>query len=677
MHGLAFLQDLAVVMIVAGMVTILFHQLKQPVVLGYIIAGFIIGPHTPGHFIHEETIHALAEMGIVFLMFALGMEFNLRKLKAVGAPALVAASLQIAFMFGLGHQIGRAFGWSSMNSLFLGAMISISSTTIIVKALRELNLSKEPFANLIFGMLIIEDIVAVVMLALLSGIAMTGSASVAEIGVTIGKISIFLAAALVFGLIGIPRLLAFVARFKSDEMLLVAVLGLVFGFSLLAVKLGYSSALGAFVIGALVAETRELGRIEHLTKPVHDMFSAIFFVAIGMLIDPKILAEYWLPIAVITAAVIVGKLFSCTLGALVAGKDLRTSVHVGTGMSQIGEFSFIIASLGLSLKVTSEFLYPVAVAVSVLTTLATPYLIRGTGGLTSAIERYSPKTLIGFLEVYSRWLGGLGGRTAPGPAARMIRRWSLQMGLNILLIGGIFLAAAFVGKRRFSWLPQFLSNDEIYRIVVWLTAVVLSMPMFIATFRKLQALGMLVSELKVTRAAAGERTAALRAIVANAITYAGLAGMVIYGLSLSTALLSPSRFIVLVLVVVPILTILLWRSSIRIYSKGQVALQETLSQPTEHHEPSPAAVKTLLKEADLETVAVAEASPAARKLIRELALRTRSGASIVGIERGGTAIINPGPDEELLAGDTVLLIGSPGQLRSAREVFGEPVAAPA
>jgi CPA2 family monovalent cation:H+ antiporter-2 len=373
-------------------------------------------------------------------------------------------------------------------------------------------------------------------------------------------------------------------------------------------------------------------------------------------------------------------MLSCVVGALVAGRDLRTSVHVGTGMAQIGEFSFIIASLGLSLKVTGEFLYPVAVAVSAITTLTTPYLIRSTGLVTDKIELWVPKPLLGFLDVYSRWLGGLGGRSAPGPASRMIRKWTVQMILNLLLIGGIFLTAAFLGSRDFEWMPGILKAEAIYRTLMWLVAVIVSMPLFIATFRKLQALGMLVSELKITRAAAGERTTALRSIVSNAISFAGLAAMVIYGLSLSTTLLPPARFVVLVLVVVPLLVFLLWRSSIRIYSKAQVALQETLAQPAVHHDhhaeaPQPAALPSLLKEADLETVAVAEKSAAARKLIREIALRTRSGASIVGIERAGSAIINPGPDEELLAGDTVLLIGNQAQLRSAREIFTEAAVA--
>src|SRR2546426_4928421 len=317
MHGIAFLQDLAVVMIVAGLVTVVFHRFKQPVVLGYILAGVIIGPHTPPFpFINnQETIQTLAELGVILLMFSLGLEFSLGKVKQVGHTAFIAAFLEILLMVWVGFEAGRLFHWTAMDSIFLGAMLSVSSTTIIVKALAELGKSKERFAELIFGILIIEDILAIVMIALLPVIAMTGALRVGEIGLTIGKLGIFLTAALVIGLLAVPRLLGYVARFKSNEMLLITVLGLCFGFSLLAAKLGYSVALGAFIIGAVVAEAREIHRIEILTEPIRDMFSAVFFVAIGLLIEPKLLVQHALPVAVITLAVVLGKVVTCAFGA--------------------------------------------------------------------------------------------------------------------------------------------------------------------------------------------------------------------------------------------------------------------------------------------------------------------------------------------------------------------------
>lgn len=672
MH-ISFLQDLAVVMIVAALVTILFHRLKQPVVLGYILAGIIIGPHTPPFpLIHDpHTIETLAELGIIFLMFSLGLEFNLRKLKQVGVTALLAALLEIVVMVGVGYWLGRGFGWSHMDCLFLGAMLSISSTTIIIKALGELGLTRERFAGLIFGILILEDILAIVMIALLSGIAMTGSLSVGDVGLTLGKLGIFLVTALVLGLIAVPRLLGFVARFRSNEMLLVTVLGLCFGFSLLAVKLGYSVALGAFVIGAVISEAREIGQIEHLIEPVRDLFSAVFFVAIGLLIEPKLLVEYAFPIAAITVAVIVGKVLACTFGTFAAGHDTRTSLRVGMGLAQIGEFSFIIAALGQSLKVTSGFLYPIAVAVSALTTLATPYLIRSADGLVRRFDRAAPPSLVGYLGLYTRWVGQLGAERPVSFAGQMIRRWAVQMALNLALIAAVFITAAFLGERDPQWLPAALRSPGFYRSCLWLGAVVLALPMFIAVFRKLQALGLLVAETRVTPAQAGDRTEAIRNVVAQAVPAAGLVGLVAFGLLLSSTLLPPLNILLVLLVVVALLTWLLWRTAIRVHSQAQFVLRETLASPPAAREPeAPRPTSPLLHEANLATVMLSEASPAARKLIRELALRTQTGASIVGLERQGRPLINPGADEELLPADAVLLLGSPAQLQAARLLLG-------
>ena len=333
MHEVTFLQDLAIVMIVAGLVTVLFHRLKQPVVLGYIIAGVIIGPHTPPFplIADEETIRTLSELGVILLMFSLGLEFSLRKLREVGATALIAALSAIFLMIWAGYALGSAFGWNSMDSIFLGAILSISSTTIVIKTLEDLGKTKEKFARLIFGILIVEDILAIVMIALLSGFATTGSFTPADLGMTVLKLASFLVTLLLVGLIIVPRLLDYVAKFKSNEMLLVSVLGLCFGVSLLAVKLNYSVALGAFLIGAIIAEARQIHRIEALLEPVRDMFSAVFFVSIGLLINPALIWEHAVPIVIITAVVVVGQAVTCSFGTFVAGNDMRTSLRVGHG----------------------------------------------------------------------------------------------------------------------------------------------------------------------------------------------------------------------------------------------------------------------------------------------------------------------------------------------------------
>lgn len=680
MHSMAFLQDLAVVMIVAGLVTIVFHRFKQPVVLGYILAGVIIGPHTPPFpLIHEkETIDTLAELGVILLMFSLGLEFSLRKLKQVGAPAFIAALLEILLLFWVGYEIGQFFGWPTMDSIFLGAMLSMSSTTVIIKVLGELGKMKERFAQLIFGILIIEDILGIAMIALLSGIAMTGTLSVGDVGLTLGKLGIFLTVVLVAGLIAVPRLIGYVARFKSNEMMIITVLGLCFGVSLLAAKLGYSVALGAFIIGAVIAEAREIHRIETLIEPVRDMFSAVFFVAIGLLIDPAMLVIYWQPILVITLAVIVGKVVACSFGAFLGGNDTRTSLRVGMGLAQIGEFSFIIASLGVTLKVTSGFLYPIAVAVSVITTLVTPYLIKSSDGLVGWFDRKAPRPLANSLELYTRWVGQLGSQGRTNQAGKLMRRWIGQMLLNVALIAALFIAAAYVKRYPPTWLDGVWTGlgmgEDGIKAAYWLMAGLLSLPMFIATFRKLQALGLLVAEVKVRQAVAGEHTAAIRSVVAQVIPIAGALALGLFVLVLSSALLPSFKVLVVLLVIVGLVAWRLWSSFIKVYSQAQVALQETLAQPAA---PRPdhvtAAFPSLLKEADLESVTLPLGSPVAGKLIRELELRTRTGASIVGIERTGAAnIINPGPDEEVHAEDRLLLLGRHEQLTAARKhLLGE------
>lgn len=660
-------------MIVAGLVTILFHRLKQPVVLGYIIAGVIIGPHTPPYaLVHDEdTIKTLSELGVILLMFSLGLEFSLRKLKQVGGTAFIAAFLEILLMVWVGYEIGQLFGWSTMDSIFLGAMLSISSTTIIVKALAELGKAKENFAQLIFGILIIEDILAIAMIALLSGIATTGSLQISDVGKTLGKLAIFLVASLVVGLLAVPRLLTYITRFKSNEVLLVTVLGLCFGFSLLAVKLGYSVALGAFLIGAIIAESREIHRVEHLIEPVRDMFSAIFFVSIGLLIDPKMLASYWLPILVITVAVVIGKIVACSFGTFVGGHDTRSSLRVGMGLAQIGEFSFIIAALGLNLNVTSKFLYPIAVAVSAITTLLTPYLIRSADGVVAQFGRIAPASLLNMLNLYTSWVGRLGQKHS-SMATKLTRRWVLQMLLNGALIAAVFIAAAYIGQHPPERLDK-LALGEWLKPVLWLLAVTASLPMLIATSRKLQALGLLIAETKVSEQAAGARTAAIRSIVAQTIPIVGTVIMGLFVIILSSTLLPNFKVFLVLLVVAALISLLLRRSFIKVYSKAQIALTETLSEaPPPHEQPghvSTEPLPTMLREANLKSVTIAAGSSALGKRVRELQLRATSGASIVAIERNGNSLINPGPEEELCAGDHVLLLGHSAQLDAAEKLL--------
>lgn len=674
MHALIFLQDLAVVMIVAALVTLLFHRFKQPVVLGYILAGVIIGPHMlPSPLIQDETsIQTLAEIGIVFLMFSLGLEFNLRKLKQVGPPAAIAAVLEIALMTAVGYALGRGFGWNSMDSIFLGAMLAISSTTIIVKALGDLGLSREPFANLIFGILVIEDVLAIVMIALLSSIAMTGTMSLAEIGTTVARLGTFLVTALVIGLIAVPRLLAAVARFKSNEMLLITVLGLCFGSALLAVKLGYSVALGAFVIGAVIAESRELGRIVHLTEPLRDMFSAVFFVAIGLLIDPAMLRTHALPIAIVTVAVLAGKILSCSLGTFLVGTDSRTSLRVGMGLAQIGEFSFIIAALGVNLKVTSDFLYPIAVAVSVLTTVTTPLLMRSADGVVSRLDRHLPRAWTDGLALYTRWVHELRRAIPRHPDFSPVRSLLWQIALNVTLLCGVFISAALASHgvaRSLPWLDRLPGGA---RTACWVGAVVITLPIYVATIRKLEALGMLLAEISTSGPGVARRARRLRPLLARLLFGTSLVLLALMTAALSIAIEPPARVLIPLLVLVALAVIFFGAHINRLYSRGKFALIETWNTPPIPLEELEHPLPSLLRDAALET-AVIETGRLAGKRIGDTQLRTLTGASIVALERAGSRVVNPGPDETIQVGDRVLLLGDPRQLAAARELMGPVV----
>ena len=670
MHGIELLHDLATVMLVAGITTILCHRLKQPVALGYIVAGFIIGPYTPNIILvkDEETIRGLGEIGVVLLMFSLGLEFSLRKLTRVGMSAFIAALLEIILMIWLGYETGRAFGWDTMDCVFLGAMLSISSTTIIVKALAELGKSREAFAEIIFGILVIEDILAIILLALLSGFARTGTVHAGQVGIEVLKLAVFFTMVLIIGFIGVPRLFNYIAKFKSNEMLLVAALGLCFGVALVASLLGYSVALGAFLIGAVIAEARQIHKIEELTAPLRDMFSAIFFVTIGMLIDPALLLHYIWPVLVLSLLVIVGKVITCSFGVFVGGKNLRTSLSVGMGLAQIGEFSFIIATLGLTLGVTSNFLYPIVVAVSVLTTLATPYLIRGTGATVGWIERTVPKPMMQALFVYTSWVGSFG-KQAPGPLVLLVRRMGWQLLINLLLTMGAFFLGRWVAGWSDAYLPASIRAPEVHESLVWLAVMVLTSPIYLASARKIQAMSMLIAEICVPLSSSGQQGSAVRTVIGQVFVLVAFLVMVFITVLLSTSILSSGENILSLLLIATVSALLFRPILVRIYSRAEIALHETLVELPRLRGEITKAMPDLLHDAELDTVEIPRSSTMVGKTLREIPLRQKTGASIVAIERGGQRLINPGPDEVLLSGDRVLLLGHTDQLPAACDLL--------
>ena len=583
MHTIAFIHDLAFIMLAAGVVTVVFHLLRQPVVLGYIAAGVLIGPHTlfsASLVTDQETIRTLAELGVVFLLFSLGLEFSLRRLRSVGATAVVAATAGIITMLWLGYEVGLAFGWRTMDALFLGAMLSISSTTITIKALDDLGLKREHFAQVVFAILIVEDVLAIGMLALLSSVAITGMVDAGEVLRTFATLTVFLVASLVIGILAVPRLLDFVARFGSNEMLLVAVLGLLFGFCLLVARLGYSIALGAFTIGVIIAEARALRRIERLIEPVRDMFSAIFFVAIGLLLDPRVLVTYAAPVAVITLVVVLGKVLARSLFAFTAGQNWRNSMRIGMSLAQIGEFSFIIATLGTTLNVTSDFLYPVAVAVSALTTLFTPYLIRAAEPLARRVRAATPHGLRRVLQMYTSWLQGLRFVGDRAVIAAMVRRILLQAFVNFCLVAAIFGGGAYLASTRTLDLSEWVRNPALANALIWGAALVMSLPFLIAAYRKLKALAMILAEASVR---AGRHTLRVQRIVSEIIPAVSTAAMLLLVSALSSSILPPAELLVAVLAMGALILALLWRTLVKLHSRLQIALLETLQSEKEPH----------------------------------------------------------------------------------------------
>jgi CPA2 family monovalent cation:H+ antiporter-2 len=580
MHDLHFIQDLATVMLVAGLTTVIFQKLRQPVVLGYIIAGVLVGPFTfPVVFIRDaQTIRTLSELGVILLLFALGLEFSLKKLREVGGAALVAAVCEIVLMLWLGYEIGRFFGWSPMDALFLGAMLSMSSTTIIMKALDDLNLKRERFAQLMFGILIIEDVIAVVLMALLTGIASTGGLEASEAMAAIGRLTLFMVVSLVVGLLLVPRIVDYIARVSRDDVLLVAVLGLCFGFCLLVSEMGYSVALGAFMIGAIVGESESVERIERIIGPVRDVFSAIFFVAIGMLIDPAMLKQYWSPILVVTVVVVLGKVITCGFGTFVAGNDGRTSLRVGMGLSQIGEFSFVIASLGATLKVTSSFLYPVAVAVSAITTFLTPYLIRASDPLASGLAKRLPRNLTGLFSAYTDWMGNLSLSGQGAMVAKMIRRLIWHIIINMMLVVAAFLIMSYLYRRGvFHW-DVLADKPQVRRSLAWSIAALVSLPMIVAAYRKATALGMLLAELSIPERIGGAYNMRIRAVLARFIPLATMGVLGLLVAALASTILPPREVAVVLVLVLLVLAWLLWRGLVQVHARLQAALRDTLEK---------------------------------------------------------------------------------------------------
>jgi monovalent cation:H+ antiporter-2, CPA2 family len=448
------IQDLALILIVAGITTLIFKKLKQPVVLGYLLAGLLVSPKFSlfPTVTDSENIRIWADIGVIFLLFTLGLEFSFKKLMHVGGPASITALIEVAAMVAIGFSIGKLMGWNGMDSMFLGGILSVASTTIIIRSFDELNVKGKRFAGLVFGVLIIEDLVAIVLMVLMSTIAVSREFEGMEMLFSVLKLAFFLVLWFAGGIFFIPSFLRWTKRLMNDETMLVVSIGLCLMMVILASYAGFSPALGAFIMGSILAETTQAERIEHLIKPVKDLFGAVFFISVGMLIDPQVLVDYALPILAITTLFVLFKTLNVTIGALVAGQPLKTSIYAGMSMAQIGEFSFIIATLGLTLGVTSTFLYPIAVAVSAITTFTTPYMIKAAGPTYNFVEQRLP---VRWKKALTRYSEGTSTISAASDWKLLMRTYVIYIAvLSIVIMGIVVLFSQYATP----WIEFYIHN---------------------------------------------------------------------------------------------------------------------------------------------------------------------------------------------------------------------------
>jgi len=641
-HLPALILDLALILGTAAVVTLLFKKLKQPVVLGYIIAGFIIGPNTllfPS--IGDiESIRIWAEIGVIFLLFGLGLEFSFKKLIKIGGVALITALTEISLTMFLGYGVGQMLGWNTINSLFLGGILAIASTTIIFRAFEELGVKNQKFTGIVFGVLIIEDLAAVLLMVLLSTVAVSQTFSGGEMIMSVLKLAFFLILWFVSGIFFLPTLLKKVRSLMNEETLLILSLALCFLMVVLAAYAGFSPALGAFIMGSILAETTKAEKIEHLTKSVKNLFGAIFFVSVGMLIDLNLLVQHIVPILIATLVLLFGKPVFVTLGALAAGQPLKIAVQSGMSLSQIGEFSFIIATLGLTLKVTSDFLYPIAVAVSVITAFTTPYMIRLSDPVYKWIERILPIKWKKLLESYSV---GAQNISEISDWNKLLRFYIL----NVVVFSVIIITIILISTQYLT--PLFAEKEWNRIILTFATLVLLSPFLWALAFSRTQRQAYANVWIKTSQR--GPLILLLLSRILLAVFYIGF---------LFDRLFSPQ--IAFLGVVISIIILAIFAKKIKaFYGKIEFRFlanfneRETLTEnnsdiltPWDTH---------------ITTIELNAQSPYIGKSLFESQIREEFGVNIAVIERGDYVINVPNRHEYLYPYDTLYVIGTDEQLK--------------
>ena len=669
------IQDLCVIMLTAGITSLLFKLFKQPVVLGYIVAGLIAGPYVCGQsWIGDiHSVDTWGEIGVLFLLFAMGLEFSFKKLLQMGSTALIAAGTIVVCMMSSGFLIGRLLGWNEINSLFLGGMLCMSSTTIVFKAIEDMNLGSHQFAKVVFGILIVEDLFAVILMVLLSSIAVKQRFEGTEMLMEVGKLVAYLVLWFVVGIALIPTFLKKFRRMLNDETLTIFAIGMCLGMVLLAMHAGFSSALGAFVMGSVLAETIEAERIEHLVQPIKNVFGAIFFVSVGMMINPELLVQYWLPIIVITLVVIFGQIVFASFGTLLSGQSLKVSLQTGFSLVQIGEFAFIIANFGQSAGVTDNSLYPIVVAVSVITTFLTPYIMK----LADPAERYlqshlSESTLL-FIENYSARRNTV--------AAESLWNTYIKKVMSTVLISGII--TAFIYLVYFQYVSPFIiaKADWIDGIFTEQTSIVITKCVSLVIILAL-------SSPFIYNISAGYRASKEAKALWNSGNFqkAWLVGLQLLRMLIGASFVSYAIAGVFTLtsgLLVGISILLLFSIMFsRAIRRHSIGIKDRFNQNLTAREVSAKkkqAVGTHLVSSlrsydiHISDFTVPAESSFCGKTLSQLSVRKDSGVSIVRIVRGGIFTNIPGGNRHIYPGDQIVVAGTDEQIDRFRQMLDKSV----
>ena len=650
-HLEPLITDLGLILMTAGIAVLLFKKLKQPLVLGYLIAGFLAGNNFDFFPTIRDTksVEVWAEIGIIFLLFSLGLEFSFKKLIKVGGTASITAITQISFMIFLGYFVGQLLDWSKMDSLFLGVILSISSTTIILKSFDELGIKVQRFVGNVIGALIVQDIIAILLMVLLSTIAVSENFSGGELIQSILKLVFFLVLWFLSGIFIIPTVLKKAKHLLTDEMLLIISIALCLLMVILAANVGFSPALGAFIMGSIIAETTQAEHIEHLVKPVKDLFGAVFFVSVGMLIDPHTLVEHAIPVLILSLVTIFGQSISSTIGCLLSGQPLKESVQTGMSLSQIGEFSFIIATLGITLQVTSSFLYPIVVAVSAMTTFSTPYMIKFSGPFSDFLSRKLPRKWLKRIERYS----------ASTQAIKTVNNWKTVINayLTQVVIHSIIIVAVILLSSRFI-LPLVKEYPFGAAIGALITLAFLAPFLWALSLRRVAVAE--VSILLEERKSRGPMAMLFLFRILIAIVYIGF---------LLNIFFSPKT--ALVAFVVAIILYFLFQK--RLNHQYHKIENHFLSNLNDREISKAKRSRSDLSPWDghMAVFDIAAESNIAGETLKKLQLREQLGINVASIKRGEITIHIPDANERIFPGDEVFVIGNDAQVQEFKKYLDQ------